>query len=414
MLALRATILVDAERGGRASGKEGMARPRYQEGSLVIRGKRRRVWLIRWRENVLQTNGSVKRVQRAETLGPVRNITRQMARSILNQRLETENLNQRRPQAIRPFAEFVREEWRPNAALAVKKSTMKFYDYQLEKYILPEFGSCSLNDVNRAQIESLLSKLRQKGHATGTLRGVRTTVSTVLQCAVDRGYLEGNAAHGIRIRTTGVKAKPRFYTPAQVQKLLPELTEPCRAVVQVAVLTGMRIGEILGLRWKRVDLLRMTLEVAETFSEGDFGTPKTNSSNRVLPISSSLCEVLEAHRSRQKSCLPDDLLFTTPRGTPLSSKNLYNRELAPACDRIKEPRVSWHSFRHTHATLLTEVGESIKTAQALLGHSDLATTLNLYAHVIPDSQRRAVERVAEVLFSNVLKLDDGAKNGRIN
>lgn len=176
----------------------------------------------------------------------------------------------------------------------------------------------------------------------------------------------------------------------------------------------MRIGEILGLRWKRVDLLRKTLEVAETFSDGDFGTPKTNSSNRVLPISSSLSEVLEAHRSGQKSCGPDDLLFTTPRGTPLNSKNLYNRELAPACDRTGQPRVSWHSFRHTHATLLTEVGESIKTAQAQLGHSDLATTLNLYAHVIPDSHRRAVERVAEALFSNVLKLDDLAKNGPIN
>jgi len=81
--------------------------------------------------------------------------------------------------------------------------------------------------------------------------------------------------HGIRIRTTGVKPKPRFYTPAQIQKLVLELSESCRAVVLVAVLTGMRIGEILGLRWKRVDLLRMTLEVAETFSDGDFGTPKT-------------------------------------------------------------------------------------------------------------------------------------------
>jgi integrase len=414
MLALRATILVDAERGGRASGKEGMARPRYQEGSLVVRGKRRKMWVIRWRQNVLQTDGSVKRMQRAETLGPVRNITRQMARSILNQRLDAENLNQRRPQAIRPFAEFAREEWKPNAALAIEKSTMKFYNFQLERHILPVFGSCSLNEVNRAQIESLLSKLRQKGHANGTLRGVRTTVSTVLQCAVDRRYLDGNAAHGIRIRTMGVKPKHRFYTPAQVQKLLPELTEPCRSVVQVAVLTGMRIGEILGLRWKRVDLLRKTLEVAEIFSDGDFGTPKTNSSNRVLPISSSLCEVFEAQRPDGAKTGPDDLLFTTSRGTPLSSKNLYNRELAPACDRIKEPRISWHSFRHTHATLLTEVGESIKTAQAQLGHSDIATTLNLYAHVIPDSQRRAVERVAEVLFSNVLKLDDGAKNGRIN
>src|SRR5580704_15967402 len=148
MIAFGSTILVDAARSGRASGKEGMARPRYQEGSLVIRGKRRKVWLIRWRENVLQRDGSVKRVQRAETLGPVRNITRQMARSILDQRLEAENLNQRRPQAIRPFAEFVREEWKPNAALAIKKSTMKFYNFQLERRILPVFGSCSLNEVN--------------------------------------------------------------------------------------------------------------------------------------------------------------------------------------------------------------------------------------------------------------------------
>jgi integrase len=89
-------------------------------------------------------------------------------------------------------------------------------------------------------------------------------------------------------------------------------------------------------------------------------------------------------------------------------------ELAPACDRIKQPRISWHWFRHTHATLLAEVGESIKTAQSLLGHSDLGTTLNTYAHAIPDSQRRAVERVEGVLFSDVLKSDDGAKTGQIN
>jgi integrase len=176
----------------------------------------------------------------------------------------------------------------------------------------------------------------------------------------------------------------------------------------------MRIGEILALRWKRVDLLRGTVEVAETLSEGEFGTPKTRSSNRVIPMSSTLRRVLEAHRSGSVVGTPDDLIFRTRQGTPLNSKNLYNRVLAPACDRIKQPRVSWHSFRHTHATLLTEVGESIKTAQALLGHSDIGTTLNTYAHVIPDSQRRAVERVAGVLFSDVLKLEEGLKNGQVN
>lgn len=121
----------------------------------------------------------------------------------------------------------------------------------------------------------------------------------------------------------------------------------------------------------------------------------------------------EKPRAGEPNSSPEDLVFKTRKGTPLSSKNLYNRELAPACDRIKQPRVSWHSFRHTHATLLAEVG-SIKTAQSLLGHSDLGTILNTYAHVIPDSQRRAVERVAGVLFSDVLKLEDGAKDGRVN
>lgn len=106
----------------------------------------------------------------------------------------------------------------------------------------------------------------------------------------------------------------------------------------------------------------------------------------------------------------EDLVFSTPKGTPVNSKNLYNRVLAKACDRIAEPRVSWHSFRHTHATLLAEA-RSVKTAQTLLGHSDVKTTLNTYMHAIPDSQRRAVEQVGDlfmnlgqgVLFSDVLK-----------
>ncbi|MBZ5702883.1 MAG: tyrosine-type recombinase/integrase [Acidobacteriia bacterium] len=106
---------------------------------------------------------------------------------------------------------------------------------------------------------------------------------------------------------------------------------------------------------------------------------------------------------------PQDLVFCTPKGTYLSPKNLYNRVLAPACDSIGLPRVSWHSFRHSSATLLGEVGESLRTAQAILGHSDPETTLNTYMHAIPDSQRRAVERVAGVLFPDVPKSTCGPK-----
>jgi len=407
------TLSPDAVRGGRASGKETMARPRYQDGSLVVRGKRRKVWLLRWREDVLQTDGSVARIQRAETLGPISKITRQQARTVLQGRIGTANQVRRLPQATMTLEDFVRVEWRPNAELALKKSTVRYYVFQLDRHILPVLGSCSLCEFDRARVEGLLSDLRQKGHARPTIRGVRATLSTVLQAAIERGYLEKNPAHGIRIRDTAAKVQRRFYTPGQVRLLLPELDEPCRTVVQLAVLTGMRIGEILALRWKRIDFLRGTIEVAETFSDGEFGSPKTRSSNRVLPMSELLQGFLETYRVGIGNGSPDNLVFRTPRGTPLSPKNLYNRVLAPACDRIKQPRVSWHSFRHTHATLLAEVG-SIKTAQSLLGHSDLGTTLNTYAHVIPDSQRRAVERVAGVLFSDVLKSDDGAKEERVN
>jgi hypothetical protein len=121
--------------------------------------------------------------------------------------------------------------------------------------------------------------------------------------------------------------------------------------------------------------------------------------------SSTLRNELNTYRASAVLTAPDDFVFCTPKSTPLNSKNLYNRALAPPCDRIKQPRVSWHSFRHTHATELAESGESLKTAQALLGHSDLETTLNTYMQVIPDSQRRAANRVAGVLFSDVLKLD---------
>ena len=85
---------------------------------------------------------------------------------------------------------------------------------------------------------------------------VERALSTVLQAAVERGYLEKNPAHGIRIRGANAKTERRFYSPVQVRQLLAELTEPCRSIVLLAVLTGMRIGEILALRWKRLDLLR--------------------------------------------------------------------------------------------------------------------------------------------------------------
>jgi integrase len=391
-----------------------MARPRYQNGSVVVRGKPKR-YVLRWREDVVKPDGTIERVQHAETIGFVSQIKKQQALEILQARVSAVSRQQLRPRVTMTLSEFVRTEWKPNAPLELKKSSMRIYSYQLEKHILPTLGELPLRDFGIAQTKACLSNLKQKGYATSTLRSVRNTFATVFRSAAERGYLEKNPAHGVVIREGDSKKERRFYSADQVRMLLSVLTEPCASVVAVAVLTGMRIGEILALRWKRFDLLGATLEVAENYSSGEFGSPKTRSSRRVIPVSSALRRVLETHRARMNPASPEELVFQTPKGTPLSDKNLYNRELAPACDRIGLPRVSWHSFRHTHQTLLHDSGASLKTSQELLGHSDLETTLNVYTHTVPDSQRTAVERVAGVLFSDVLSSEaEAAPRGRVN
>jgi len=126
-------------------------------------------------QSLLQSDGSITRVQRAETLGPVSQITRQNARAILQSRVDKQNQIQRQPKAIMKLSDFVTKEWWPNAGLALKESSVRYYDHLLERHILPAYGSHPLSELNRAGIESILANLRQKGHASGTLRGVRAT-----------------------------------------------------------------------------------------------------------------------------------------------------------------------------------------------------------------------------------------------
>jgi len=183
--------------------------------------------------------------------------------------------------------------------------------------------------------------------------------------------------------------------------LLASLPEPCRTIVLVAVLAGTRIGEILALRWKRLDLLRGSILIRETISEGLFGSPKTKSSRRDVPMSVPVREALQVQRIRSRQTGPEDLVFATRKQTPLNPKNLLRRDLRPTCIALGLPLITWHSFRHTHATLLSETGESLRTAQAILGHSDIETTLNVYTHAIPESQRRAVDKIAGILFADV-------------
>ena len=166
----------------------------------------------------------------------------------------------------------------------------------------------------------------------------------------------------------------------------------------------MRIGEILGLRWGRVDLQNGIIRVAESVYRGRFSTVKTRRSERQIPMSPIVLAALRKWRELRPGG-PDDLVFATRNRKPLGDGNLLKRYIYPVCDALKIPRVSWHMFRHLHGTLLSQLGVPVAVAQAQLGHADPRITLAIYTHVLPDAQREAVSRLERFLLdSNGLKL----------
>jgi integrase len=181
----------------------------------------------------------------------------------------------------------------------------------------------------------------------------------------------------------------------QIQRLLPELQESIRTMVLVGLLAGLRVGEILALRWQDVDFVGDQLRVQQAIYRGLIGTPKTKSSCRTIPLPPTLVAALQRHYAASEK--RDGLVFVTRNGTPHSDTNLLLRHLKPAGARVGMPWLSWHTLRHTHATLLQQSGATPKEAQAQLGHANVTTTLSIYTHLIPEHQRAAVNNLGELV-----------------
>jgi len=370
------------------------------------------MWVARWRETVLRADNTLGKILRSKILGPVSQISKSEARNLLANCLRSTNQGQRRPLAMITFEQFAREKWEPLALPTIKPATARYYRYQLHRYLLPTFGPLRLQELDRETLQAFVIGKKQQGYSSSTLDGIRTTLSKVLGQAVTWRYLEENPARGLSIGERVPKKEPAFLEPRDALQLIEALPEPCRTVVIVAALTGLRIGEIAALRWGRVDFLRGTIQVKETYSEETgFGTPKTRSSVRDVPMSEPIRTALLTHKYRCAHTDKADLVFTSKANTPMGPKNLANRVLRPTCVKIGLRPISWHVLRHTHAMWLSESGATIRAAQDILGQSDVETTLRVYTHSVPESKRRAVANVAALLFPSV-PLQNGEQQER--
>ncbi len=378
-----------------------MARRRFQRGCLFRRGKRDRVWVARWREDVLLSNGTLGRVHRSEVIGLMRHVpNRKQALALLEERLRSINQGTYKPRSVLTFREFALEKWEPAILPTLQHSTQRDYRSLLRRHLLPAFGDKRLCDLQRADVQLFLTE-KGKQLATKSVHHLRVLLSRILGLAVDWGFVPENIARGTKLPKKALVSERPFLTVAQTRQLLAGLGGLPHLLVLVAVLTGLRRGELFGLRWKYVDLDRRLIHVRESLYEGRFGLPKTKSSVRDVPMSGTLHSALTEHREAASHEEPDDLVFCDEGGQPLKPQKILEEVIYPVCDRLELPRIGWHAFRHTNATLLGDQGESIKTTQALLGHSDLGTTLSVYTHAVPESQRRAVAKLDSVLFPNV-------------
>ncbi len=384
-----------------------MARRRYQTGCLFKRGKRKKVWVARWREYVIREGGSRGRLHRSAVLGAVGDIpTLRQAKALLERRLQPMNQGLLQPQSTMRFSDFAQGEWTALVLPTHKLSTQHGYRVVLERHLLPYFGSSRLCDITKLEIQHFVAEKFHQGLAWQTVRNTWILLSSILDSAAEYGYITLNPARGVKFPPQGPAKAPQILSAEALARLREYLREPFKTMVALTVLTGLRIGELLALRWRSVDLDTGILHVSESVFQGEFQKPKSKRAVRTLPIGPVTRQLLEDHHRRSMSIQPDDLVFPHRNGQPYRESNLLQGVLQPTGKAAGVGRVTWHQFRHIHATLLHELGVPARVAQEQLGHATIETTLKVYTHTIPETHRRAIEDLERVLFPNVPKLVD--------
>ena len=178
------------------------------------------------------------------------------------------------------------------------------------------------------------------------------------------------------------------------------------ALYVLAVTTGMRRGELLGLHWRDVNLTQGTLQVRYTLQQGGvLGEPKTAKARRQIDLTSLAVEALQRHRILQLKALYEagenwmetDFVSTNARGNYVDPDNMQHRSFGPLLRRAGIPKIKFHDLRHTAATLLLALDTRPKVVQELLGHSQIAVTMDVYSHVLPTMQREAMDGLDKLL-----------------
>jgi integrase len=275
-----------------------------------------------------------------------------------------------------------------------------------------------LENITPVDLNGLYRSLLQDGRADGrgglsprTVRYAHSILRKALADAVRLGYLETNPSLAADPPTARAARARQFPTwnPDDLRRFLQSVhADPLYAAFYLAAASGMRRGELLGLRWCDLDLESRQLSVVQCVIEVAhavrIGPPKSDHSRRMIALDQKTVAVLAEHKKRQQgkrlqrdaSLAPDDLVFAQDDGSPIHPgcfSQIFGRRVATA----RVPRIRFHDLRHTHATLALRAHVHPKIVSERLGHSTIAITLDIYSHCIPSMQREAADAIGALL-----------------
>lgn len=299
------------------------------------------------------------------------------------------------------------ERWLKDAVKGtVRQSTFEVHRHMVQPHIVPALGRLKLKDLNPAHVRGFYREKLDSGLSAATVRKMHSVLHKALKQAVLDGLVPRNVCEAVK----PPKVERKEITPLdreQAKSLLKAASgDRLEALYVLAVHTGMREGELLGLKWEDVDLERGVLRLRHALLReggktalGDLKTPK---SRRSVKLTHAAVDALRSHLERQLEEMermgslyqPGGLVFATESGTLINPSNLRSRSFKPLLKRAGLPDICFHDLRHTCATLLLSQGTHPKLVQELLGHATIAMTLDTYSHFLPsmgDQTVRAME-----------------------
>jgi integrase len=292
---------------------------------------------------------------------------------------------------------------------AKRPRTWRSYADTVRLHIAPMIGARSLLKLSPRDVEAMCAKIAATGR-TRTAQIARVVLRIALNDAIKAGILSRNVASLADAPQHEAKERP-VLTLAEAQRVL---ARPHRltALWATALGTGLRLAELLGLRWQDIDLKAATLTIDHQLQriDGDFlpRDLKTDQSRAVIPLAPFVVEALAAHR-RASPGIRSGLVFRARSGAPYHQSNVRQMWLRH-CAKCAVPAVPFHSMRHTTATLLYAAGLPDKTIQAVLRHSRLSTTMDVYTHLTPQAMERATEAMERMFGGPADTTADTARN----